>query len=316
MSFDTAITAVTGAPLRRSAVRTLQVNLTARCNLACHHCHVESSPRRTEGIDARVASRIMQLLSRSPGVRCLDLTGGAPEMSPHFRALVEAGGRLGLEVIDRCNLTIFQVPGYSELPEFLARNGVSVVASLPCYTKENVEAQRGRQVFEPSIDGLQRLNALGYGAGALPLDLVYNPVTAELPPDQGELEARFRVELRSRFGIEFRRLYAITNMPIRRYAQALERAGRLEEYHSLLVQSFNPETVPGLMCTDLVSVGYDGQLHDCDFNQQLGMPLGPGRLDLWQIESLDELSGRRIATDRHCFGCTAGAGSSCGGAIA
>ena len=160
------------------------------------------------------------------------------------------------------------------------------------------------------------MNSLGYGAGALPLDLVYNPVTPELPPDQAELEARYRKELRDRFGIEFRRLYAITNMPIRPYAQALERAGQLEEYQSLLVQSFNPETVAGLMCTDLVSVGYDGQLHDCDFNQQLGMPLGPGRLDLWDIESLDELGGRLIATDRHCFGCTAGAGSSCGGAIA
>jgi radical SAM/Cys-rich protein len=314
--FDTAIQAASGSPLRRGAVHTLQVNLTARCNLACKHCHVDSSPSRSEGIDARVARRIVELLERSRAVRCLDLTGGAPEMSPHFRELVEVGRRLGLEVIDRCNLTIFEEPGYGDLPEFLAHQGVTVVASLPCYTAERVEAQRGRGVFDPSIAGLQRLNALGYGAGARALDLVYNPVEPELPPDQSELEGRYRAELRRRFGIEFRRLYAIANMPIRRYAQALQRAGQLSDYHALLVNSFNPHTVEGLMCRSLVSVGYDGRLHDCDFNQQLGLGLANARLDLWDVKDLDELAGSRIATDRHCFGCTAGAGSSCGGALA
>lgn len=314
--FDTAIANAAGAKLRRRAVRTLQVNLTARCNLACVHCHVESGPARTEAIDARVAGRILELLERSPGVRCLDLTGGAPEMSPHFRPLVEAGRALGLEVIDRCNLTIFREPGHTDLPEFLARHQVTVIASLPCYTRANVEAQRGRRVFEPSIEGLQRLNALGYGDAVPALDLVYNPGGPELPPDQAQLEARYRDELRDRFGIRFRHLYALANMPIRRWARALERAGRLDDYQALLVESFNPATIPGLMCTELVSVGWDGRLYDCDFNQQAGVKLGAGPRDLWAIESLDALAGRPIATDRHCFGCTAGAGSSCGGALA
>lgn len=277
---------------------------------------MESSPRRSEGIDARVAARVVELLERSGSVRCLDLTGGAPEMSPHFRRLVRAGRALGLEVIDRCNLTILLEPGYRDLPGFLAEQGVTIVASLPCYTKENVEEQRGRQVFDPSIEALRRLNAVGYGSGALALDLVFNPVDPVLPGDQRELEDRYRDELRRRFGIEFRTLYAVTNMPIRRYARALERAGGLDAYRALLERSFNPATLPGLMCRELVSVGWDGQLHDCDFNQQVGLPLGPARLDLWDVSSFDELFARPVATGRHCFGCTAGSGSSCGGALA
>ncbi len=317
MEFQAAIAQAGRGRLRRASVKTLQVNLTRRCNLACHHCHVESSPQRSEGIDSRVADRVLWLLEHNPGVECLDLTGGAPEMSPHFRRLVEGARALGREVIDRCNLTIFYEPGYHDLPEFLARNHVTVVASLPCYTKENVEAQRGRRVFEPSIEGLRRLNSLGYGDnGRLPLDLVYNPIEPELPPNQDELEKRYRDELRSRFDIEFRRLYTIANMPIRRYAKALERMGRLDAYNAMLVQNFNPETVPELMCRHSVSVGYDGQLHDCDFNQQLKMTLGPSRRSIFDVDRLDELSGRDVSTGAHCFGCTAGAGSSCGGALA
>ena len=314
--FEAVVERETGAPLRRSAVTTLQVNLTARCNLACHHCHVESGPRRSEAIDRRIADRILWLLERSPGVKCLDLTGGAPEMSDQFRFLVEGARVLGLEVIDRCNLTIFFEAGYEDLPEFLARHHVTVVASLPCWTRENVEAQRGRRVFEPSIEALLLLNARGYGASPeRPLDLVYNPQGAALPPSQPELEERYRDELRRRFDIEFRHLYAITNMPIRRFAASLLREGRLEDYHSLLVQNFNPEAVPQLMCRHLVSVGWDGQLHDCDFNQQLGLPLGGELRTLWDVEVLGEFTGHRVATRPHCFGCTAGAGSSCGGAL-
>jgi len=199
-SFESALEAHRLAPLRRRAATTLQVNIGRLCDLACHHCHVEAGPKRTENMGFRTAERVVELLGASPGITLVDLTGGAPEMNPNFRFLVREACALGRQVIDRCNLTIFQVPGYSELPEFLARNGVTVIASLPCYTKENVEAQRGRHVFEPSIVGLQRLNSLGYGAGALPLDLVYNPVTPELPPGQAELEARYREELRDRFG--------------------------------------------------------------------------------------------------------------------
>ncbi len=314
--FAATVERETDAPLRRSAVSTLQVNLTARCNLACHHCHVESGPRRREAIDRRIAERILWLLERSPGVKCLDLTGGAPEMSDQFRFLVKGARALGLEVIDRCNLTIFFESGYRDLPEFLARHHVTVVASLPCWTRENVEAQRGRHVFDPSIEALRLLNALGYGESPEhPLDLVYNPQGAALPPGQAELEERYRDELRCRFGIEFRRLYVITNMPIRRFAASLRRQGQLEDYHSLLVQTFNPEAVPRLMCRHLISVGWDGRLYDCDFNQQLALPLGGEPRTLWDVETLDEFSGDRIATRPHCFGCTAGAGSSCGGAL-
>ena len=314
--FATLVERETGTPLRRSAVTTLQVNLTARCNLACHHCHVESGPRRSEAIDRRIADRVLWLLERSPGIKCLDLTGGAPEMSDQFRFLVEGARAFGLEVIDRCNLTVFFEPGYADLPEFLARHHVTVVASLPCWTRENVEAQRGRRVFEPSIEALRLLNARGYGRSPeRPLDLVYNPQGCALPPSQTELEARYRDELRERFGIGFRNLYAIANMPIRRFAASLLREGRLEDYHSLLVQSFNPEAVPQLMCRQLVSVGWDGQLYDCDFNQQLGLPLGGEARSLWDVESLGELTGCGIATRPHCFACTAGAGSSCGGAL-
>ncbi|HKA16022.1 MAG TPA: arsenosugar biosynthesis radical SAM (seleno)protein ArsS [Myxococcota bacterium] len=305
--------------LRREAVTTLQVNVGKRCDLACHHCHVEAGPKRTEAMDAPTAARVIDLLAANPGIGTLDLTGGAPELNANFRDLVRAARALGREVIDRCNLTILFEPEQEDTAEFLAEQRVSVVASLPCYTRENVDAQRGKRVFERSVAALQRLNALGYaqpGSGRS-LDLVYNPLGPSLPPDQSQLEATYRARLREDFGIDFDHLATITNMPIKRFAHALERDGKSEQYMSLLVNHFNPKTVPGLMCRSLVSVGWDGALYDCDFNQMLELPLGAhGPHTIWEIDDLAELAGARIATDAHCFGCTAGAGSSCGGALA
>jgi len=301
--------------LRRAAATTLQVNVGLRCDLACHHCHVEAGPKRREAMDEALAQQILTVLEASPGVSTLDLTGGAPELSPWFRTLVKGARACGKRVIDRCNLTILSRPGQEDTAAFLAEQGVEVVASLPCYTKKNVEAQRGRFVFDRSLAGLQCLNALGYGAGSLALDLVYNPQGNALPPDQVELEARYRAELRERFGVEFRHLLTITNMPIKRFARQLEREGQLEAYLSLLVNHFNPDTVEALMCRSTLSVGFDGRLYDCDFNQALEIPTSAAA-SLYEVGDLAELSGRRIATGRHCFGCTAGAGSSCGGALA
>ncbi len=306
-----------GAPLRRDRLTTLQVNLTARCNLACHHCHVESGPLRREALDRRGVERVLELLERNPAVELLDLTGGAPELNPHFRFLVVGARALGRRVIDRCNLTILYEPGQEDTAEFLARHQVEVVASLPCYTKENVEKQRGRHVFDKSIEALRWLNDLGYGREGSPLvlDLVYNPVGAFLPPAQAELEARYREELKRLFGIEFHSLLTITNMPIKRFAHDLHRDGEHEAYMSLLVNHFNPETVPGLMCRSLISVGWDGRLFDCDFNQMLEIEAPGTARTIWDVDDLSQLEGQAIATDSHCFGCTAGAGSSCGGAI-
>ena len=308
-----------GHPLLwRGQVSTLQLNIGLKCDLACHHCHVAAGPKRTEMLDRRGVERVLELLERSPGVELLDVTGGAPELNPHFRPLVEGARALGRRVIDRCNLTVLHQPGQENTAEFLADLGVEIVASLPCYTAENLERQRGRGVFAKSIESLQRLNDLGYGRPGSPLvlDLVYNPLGPSLPPPQAELEVRYRSELRKLFGIEFRRLLTITNMPIRRFAHELERDGQLDAYLGLLVNHFNPETLPGLMCRSLVSVGWDGKIYDCDFNQMLELPMpGPVRT-LWDLDDLKELEGQPIATASHCFGCTAGAGSSCGGAIA
>ena len=316
-SFDHTLRRNGRFPLARETVRTLQVNSTTRCNLACHHCHVESSPKRTEAMDLRTSERVLELLAHSPGVETLDLTGGAPELHAHFRQLVSGARRLGRRVIDRCNLTVLYEPGQEDTARFLAEQEVAVVASLPCYTKQNVEAQRGRHVFDKSIEALRWLNRLGYGQPGSPLvlDLVYNPLGATLPPDQAELERTYHQELRELFGIEFHRLYTITNMPIKRFADMLLRRGEYEAYLSLLVNHFNSASVPHLMCRSLVSVGYDGQLYDCDFNQMLELPLGGSRRSVWDIESLEKLDGESIAVGSHCYGCTAGSGSSCGGTL-
>jgi radical SAM/Cys-rich protein len=305
------------APLTRHPVTTLQINVGWRCDLACTHCHVEAGPKRTEMMNRETADRILAVLRGSPSVTSVDLTGGAPEMNPQFRHLVAGARALGLQVIDRCNLTILLEPGHEDTAEFLAEHRVRVVASLPCTTEETVDAQRGRHVFERSIEALHKLGRLGYGRpdSPLTLDLVYNPPGAVLPPPQAELEAIYRRELKERFGIEFHRLLAITNMPIRRFARTLEREGKADAYNSLLIAHFNPETVSELMCRSLVSVGYDGRLHDCDFNQMLDLPLGGKARTIWEIADLAELEENRIETATHCFGCTAGAGSSCGGTL-
>ena len=313
-------------PLLRARVTTLQVNVGLRCDLACHHCHVEAGPRRTETMAPRTADRLLALLAANPEIATLDLTGGAPELQNEFRRLVRGAHALGRRVIDRCNLTVFDATGQQDTPEFLARRGVQIVASLPCYTRENVEQQRGRGVFARSIAALQRLNGLGYGqagsplacdpvASELGLDLVYNPLGPSLPPPQAELEGRYRAELRELFGIEFNRLLTITNMPIKRFAHQLAREGRAEEYQSLLVNHFNPDTVPELMCRHLVSVSWDGRLFDCDFNQMLQIPAAAKPETVFEIDDFGTLTGGAIATGPHCFGCTAGSGSSCSGAL-
>ncbi len=318
MAFRDAVARHERAGLVRGAITTLQVNIGLRCNLACQHCHVESGPARTEKLSPAGCDRVLELLARSPEVSVLDITGGAPEMHECFRELVSGARTLGRHVIDRCNLTIFQEPGQSDTPEFLAHEGVEIVASLPCHSAENVERQRGRGVFDRSIAALQRLNALGYGTGdpKHALALVYNPLGPTLPPAQPQLEAEFRRVLDDQFGIRFDRLLTLTNMPIKRFARDLMRSGRHDDYMSLLIANFNPETLPRLMCRTLVSVDHTGRLFDCDFNQALALPPpGPVRT-IWEIDRISDLAGREIATGGHCFACTAGAGSSCGGAIA
>lgn len=304
--------------LARTRLEILQVNITKTCNLACTHCHVESGPKRTESMDARTAERLIAVMDTAPALHTLDLTGGAPELNPHFRAVALAGRARGLRVIDRCNLTVLFEPGQENTAQFLADNRIDVVASLPCYTPGNVDKQRGRGTFDDSIAALRELVALGYGrpGSGLELDLVYNPLGASLPPPQAALEADYRQRLGDDFGIVFNRLFTITNMPIKRFLHELERDGRLDDYMQLLLDSFNPQAALGVMCRNLVSVGYDGQLYDCDFNQALELPAGGTRTTLWDIERLDEIESRDIVFGRHCYGCTAGSGSSCGGALA
>jgi len=305
-------------PLTRGMPRTLQINVGKVCNQACHHCHVDAGPARTEKMDRHLAERVVEVLAHSPSIETVDITGGAPELNQHFKYLVESAHALKRDAIVRCNLTVIFQPAKEWLPCFYREHRVRLVCSLPCYTGENVTKQRGGGVFEKSIEALRILNALGYGTGGLALDLVYNPVGAFLPPAQPELEARYRQELRDNFGVEFDRLLTITNMPISRFADQLRKTGAERDYMSLLVNHFNPATVAGLMCRDLVSVGYEGTFYDCDFNQMLSMPIvRDGRaLTIFDLDDVAELSGMNIATASHCFGCTAGAGSSCGGALA
>jgi len=315
--FESALREAGLPSLARERTTTLQINVGKLCDLACHHCHVEAGPKRTEIMPERVAGRLLALLEASPGVETVDLTGGAPEMNPSFRRLVTESRRLGRKVMDRCNLTVLFLPGMEDLADFLAAHEVEIVASLPCYTAENVDRQRGRGVFGRSIDALRWLNRLGYGmpGSRLALHLVYNPLGAFLPPPQAKLEEKYREELRRLFGIEFHRLFTITNMPIRRFAHFLARRGETEKYLSLLVNHFNPATVPQLMCRSLVSVSWEGRVHDCDFNQMLDLETPSGK-SVFDVDSLEVFDGMPIATGTHCFGCTAGAGSSCGGTLA
>ena len=324
-----------GLGLDSVALTTLQLNLGKMCNLACHHCHVEAGPGRTEVMTWQTMRRILDWLdlhAEELGRPTVDLTGGAPEMNPHFRQLVEALKRRGLHVLDRSNLTILLEPGYEDMIDFLARHQVEIVASLPCYLEENVDQQRGRGVYNSSIDALRKLNAVGYGQddSALRLDLVYNPVGYGLPPDQASLEADYKQQLGDRFGIRFNSLYTITNMPIKRFEHALRRDGMCDSYIARLVEAHNPANVTGVMCRSMVSIGWQGSIYDCDFNQMLQMPVAPSEFGpgpgcdeheverdsrkLWQFTP-EQLIGRKVRTGTHCFGCTAGAGSSCTGAL-
>jgi radical SAM/Cys-rich protein len=303
--------------LRRGRPEILQINVGKLCNLTCVHCHVNAGPKRKEIMTHETIDRLLEWLSKTK-IPVVDLTGGAPEMIPDFRYFIERVRTLESprHVIDRCNLTILLDPGYEELPEFLAKHKVEIIASMPCYTPANVNAQRGEGVFDGSIAALQRLNSLGYGIEPeLPLHLVYNPVGAFLPGQQTELESDYKRELKGHFGIVFNKLYSITNLPIGRFAAYLRHNDKLEEYMELLISAFNPATVDGLMCRNTLSVGWRGEVYDCDFNQQLDMQLVNGRaLFLWDLDP-DAIDNREIMTGDHCFGCTAGAGSSCGGAL-
>jgi len=307
------------APRKKCEV--FQINIGLYCNQACAHCHVESSPRRMEMMDRKTAQQCLEVMANSPSIKTLDITGGAPELNDQFKYLVEGGRALGLEVIDRCNLTVLSEPGQDALGEFLRDHEVRVVASLPCYSETNVNDQRGKGVFDKSISALMQLNDLGYGTDPrLKLDLVYNPAGAFLPPDQAALEDTYKVKLEEEFGIVFDNLLTITNMPIKRFADFLHRNVELEEYMDLLVRNFNPDTVSNLMCSNTVNVRWDGTIFDCDFNQQLGLSTRAppsvkprrSRLSVWDLDSLSDGSLResRVVTKAHCFGCTAGQGSS------
>lgn len=314
-NFDQAVREVLGAGLESAVVQTIQVNLGLVCNLSCRHCHVEASPHRNESMTWETMQSLLRLTEALPEAR-VDLTGGAPELNPNFRPLLDALLEQGHQVQVRTNLTVFFEAGQGDTPEFLAERGVHLVASLPCYLDDNVDKQRGGGVYKRSVAALRRLNSLGYGRQpGMPLNLVYNPGGAFLPPDQATLEDAYRRELNERFDVEFTRLLTITNMPMGRFLSDLQRDGQAEDYKHLLEDSFNQSTIDGLMCRHQICIAWDGTLSDCDFNSALGLSLA-GNLPR-HIDQLDPsaLEGRPIVTGEHCFGCTAGCGSSCGGAL-
>ena len=307
-----------GQNLKRRGVDVLQVNLGRYCNLACIHCHVESGPMRKEMMSRENVDAVLTFLART-GIPTLDLTGGAPELHPDFAHLVSSARGLGRHVMDRCNLTVIFEPGMEYLPEFFKRHQVELVCSLPCYSEGNVDKQRGKGTFDASIRALQQLNEIGYGRpdGDLVLNLVYNPVGPHLPPPQGKLEQDYRKILSEQFGILFNHLFCLTNMPITRYATHLRLRGEYDSYLELLATSFNPATLDQVMCRNLISVGWDGSIYDCDFNQMLDLPLTDGagkRLEIGSL-TINAVAGRAIAVGDHCYACTAGSGSSCGGAL-
>jgi radical SAM/Cys-rich protein len=303
-------------PLRTTGIETLQINVGKKCNQTCRHCHVDAGPDRTEMMSDQVVDACLDVLARTD-IATLDITGGAPELHKRFDEIVIRARELGRKVIDRCNLTITLLPNYSYLPEFLAKHQVEVVASLPYFKEGQTDAQRGDGVFQQSIEALRRLNAQGYGqpGTGLVLNLVTNPVGAFLPANQEAMEVRWRRELRLRFGIEFNRLFTITNLPISRFLDYLEESGNLEAYMTRLVNAYNPAAAANVMCRDILSVGWDGTLYDCDFNQMLELPVDAAvpRTILEFDQAL--LDHREVVIGPHCFGCTAGAGSSCGGAV-
>jgi radical SAM/Cys-rich protein len=304
--------------LKRRGVDVLQVNLGRYCNLACIHCHVESGPTRKEMMSRENVDAVLSFLART-GIPTLDITGGAPELHPDFAHLVSAARQLGRHVMDRCNLTVILEPGMEYLPEFFKLNEVELVCSLPCYSEENVDRQRGKGTFDASIRALQQLNEIGYGRPGddLVLNLVYNPVGPHLPPPQEKLEQDYKRILADKFGIRFNQLYCLTNMPITRYATHLKLRGEYHRYLELLETHFNAATLDQVMCRNLISIGWDGSVYDCDFNQMLDLPLTDSAGNRLSISSfaLDQVTNRPITVGDHCYACTAGAGSSCGGAL-
>ncbi len=316
-AFENRLASCCDGGLYATGIDIVQVNLTLRCNQHCKHCHVESSPQRTEQMDWPV----MKMVLAATGLaQCslVDLTGGAPELNSYFRRFVQALRDAGRNVQLRTNLTVMLKPDMRTMPQFLADHNVHIVASMPCYLEENVDAQRGPGAYLASVEVIKRLNALGYGRpdGQLPLNLVYNPPGAVLPSSQAQLEDDYRRELRQLFGIEFTKLLTITNMPIGRFKKMLRRANQHQQYIDLLGESFNAQTVKSLMCRHQISIGWDGTLYDCDFNLALGCPVNHGVSDQLRLFDQAALMHRRIVTGEHCFGCTAGSGSSCAGALA
>ena len=304
-------------PLQRDALQVLQVNLGYLCNQQCVHCHVAAGPKRTEIMSSATADSVIEAMHRLP-LQTVDFTGGAPELNPHFRRLVEAARGRGLHVIDRCNLSILMEAGQENLAEFLAENEVEVVASLPCYLEENVDAQRGNGTFEKSIAGLQKLNALGYGreGSTLVLKLVYNPQGPSLPPDQSMLETDYKRILFERYGIRFSALLTLANLPVRRFGSILLSRGEFHDYMQLLQQNHQDCNLGAVMCRSLVSIDWQGYVYDCDFNQMLGLPMGYSGAKTHITELKEQpLPGSPITVAGHCYGCTAGSGSSCGGAL-
>ena len=303
--------------INRTVLETLQVNLGYKCNLSCTHCHVNAGPTRIEQMDRQTVDLVLEYIHKHP-IKTLDLTGGAPEINVNFKYLVQEARSTGMEVIDRCNLTILEEPGYEDIAVFLAGQGVTVTASLPCYMEQNVEKQRGKNVYWESISALKRLNALGYGSDQdKKLNLVFNPEGLNLPPAQSGLEEDYRRELEADHGIVFNRLFTITNMPISRFGGMLLAKGLYQEYMTILRDGFSKENLDNVMCRNLMSIDYLGYTYDCDFNQMLKMSLfvnGKSKTHLSEILEMD-LTGNPIAVGEHCFGCTAGQGSSCGGAL-
>jgi len=308
--FQESVRAVAQEPLKALGAKVLQVNMGYRCNMACSHCHVSAGPGRSEMMDKATVDAVLRALLDNP-IETLDITGGAPEMNPRFRFLVTEVRKAGRRVIARTNLTIFSEPGMGDLPEFYCDQGVELIASLPCYLEENVTAVRGRDVYRKSIDALRRLNSLGFGTGpsGRSLSLVYNPGGPFLSPPQAALEGDYKRELRKRHGISFTRLYAFTNMPIGRFRDSLVRSNTFGQYLDMLASAFNPCTLGNIMCRNLVSVGWDGRLYDCDFNQILGLGVDSGAPQDINDFDFETLAKRRITVDDHCFGCTAGQGS-------
>ena len=303
--------------IRRTALQTLQVNLGYLCNIACLHCHVSAGPTRKELMSRENIELVLEFLQRR-SVSNLDVTGGSPEMNPHFQYLMREARALDVHLMDRLNPTIIEEPGYEWVPEFLAQQQMEVIASLPCYTEDNVDAQRGKGVFDASIAGLQKLNALGYGqpGSGLKLNLVYNPLGPSLPPPQQALQVDYERHLMEHFGIRFNELFTITNMPIKRFGSVLVSKGQFEDYMNLLKDSYQQSNLGNVMCRSLISVDWEGHVYDCDFNQMLELPLAArGRTHLRELMD-EELEGMEIAVADHCYGCTAGQGSSCGGALA